>query len=112
MTPRSSPEGLCCASLRRCSLAGLAAALAIGATCSGAKAQDRAQAAPPCGGEAFARGAASRTLDGRTFVLDDGREIRLAAIEVPAIAAGAQPPAGAPAAKAAKDALAAILAGA
>ena len=29
------------------------------------------------------RGSASRVLDGRTFLLDDGREVRLAAIEVP-----------------------------
>ena len=36
-----------------------------------------------CGGETIAHGTASRIIDGRTFVLDDGREVRLAAIEVP-----------------------------
>jgi endonuclease YncB( thermonuclease family) len=41
------------------------------------------QAAHTCGGSEVARGTVSRILDGRTFVLDDGREIRLAAIEVP-----------------------------
>jgi len=38
-------------------------------------------AAWPCGGEEIARGAVSRVVDGRTFVLDDGREVRLAGIE-------------------------------
>jgi endonuclease YncB( thermonuclease family) len=41
------------------------------------------QAAHACGGNEIARGTVSRIVDGRTFVLDDGREIRLAAIEVP-----------------------------
>jgi endonuclease YncB( thermonuclease family) len=35
-----------------------------------------------CGGDEVARGTVSRVLDGRTFLLDDGREVRLAAIEV------------------------------
>lgn len=35
-----------------------------------------------CGGEEIARGTVSRIIDGRTFVLEDGREVRLAAIEV------------------------------
>jgi hypothetical protein len=48
-----------------------------------ATAQERPQTAFPCGGETIARGSASRFIDGRTFVLDDGREVRLAAIEVP-----------------------------
>jgi endonuclease YncB( thermonuclease family) len=48
-------------------------------------------------------------LDGRTFVLDDGREVRLAAIEVPAVAGppDAATPPQAPSAAAALDALAA-----
>jgi endonuclease YncB( thermonuclease family) len=75
----------------------------------GAAAQDRAQPAVSCGGEAFARGTASRIIDGRTFVLDDGREVRLAAIEVPQLSGerGA-----APGGTAARDALAGLLAGA
>ena len=36
-----------------------------------------------CGADEIGRGTVSRILDGRTFVLDDGREVRLAAIEVP-----------------------------
>jgi endonuclease YncB( thermonuclease family) len=64
------------------------------------------QSAPPCGGAEVARGTVSRIIDGRTFVLDDGREVRLAAIEVAPLpqAAAPAPPSGA----AAKDALAAL----
>jgi endonuclease YncB( thermonuclease family) len=35
-----------------------------------------------CGGDEIARGTVGKILDGRTFVLDDGREVRLAATEV------------------------------
>jgi endonuclease YncB( thermonuclease family) len=69
---------------------------------------DRAMAqeppTPACGGGEAARGTVSRIIDGRTFALDDGREVRLAAIEVPALpqATGSAPP------SAAKDALAAL----
>jgi endonuclease YncB( thermonuclease family) len=38
---------------------------------------------PPCGGDEIARTTVSRISDGRTFTLADGREVRLAAIEVP-----------------------------
>jgi endonuclease YncB( thermonuclease family) len=73
---------------------------------SGADAQERPQAAGACGAEVIARGTAKRALDGRTFVLDDGREVRLAAIEVPPFPAeeGA-----APGGAAARDALAVAL---
>lgn len=84
----------------------LAAALAVklGAVCgcSGALAQERPNAAPICGGDTIARGVAKHVIDGRTFTLDDGREIRLAAIEVPPFESGAAPAA---AARAALDAL-------
>jgi len=36
-----------------------------------------------CGAGEIGRGTVSRVIDGRSFVLDDGREVRLAAIEVP-----------------------------
>jgi endonuclease YncB( thermonuclease family) len=59
-----------------------------------------------CGGDEIARGTVRRILDGRTFELDDGREVRLAAIEVPTLA-GPREAAFAPkAATAALDALA------
>jgi endonuclease YncB( thermonuclease family) len=57
------------------------------AACSGnapARAMEQ-QAAHACGGNEVARGTVSRIVDGRTFVLDDGREIRLAGIEVPPV---------------------------
>jgi endonuclease YncB( thermonuclease family) len=37
----------------------------------------------PCGAGEIGRGTVSHVIDGRSFVLDDGREVRLAAIEVP-----------------------------
>jgi endonuclease YncB( thermonuclease family) len=80
----------------------LAAALAVKFAaligCSGAMAQE--QPAPACGGDVIIHGLARHAIDGRTFTLDDGREVRLAAVEVP-------PPEGGPgaAAKAALDAL-------
>ena len=62
------------------------------------------QAAHACGGNEIARGTVSRIVDGRTFVLDDGREIRLAAIEVPPMS----PPNNASAAPDGKAAAAAL----
>ena len=62
-----------------------------------------------CGGDEIARGRVSKILDGRTFVLEDGREVRLAAIEV-ASPAGPQDRA-APAGRAAAAALGSLAAG-
>ena len=59
----------------------------------------------PCGAEVMPAGRVDRIIDGRSFVLDDGREIRLAALEVPP--AGDASPAG----QAARAALASMLAG-
>ena len=92
----------------------LAAALitALEAVCGRAPAraeeqQADIQTAHPCGGGEIARGVVRNILDGRTFVLGDGREVRLAAIEVPALATpqGSAPSQGR-AAAAALDALA------
>jgi endonuclease YncB( thermonuclease family) len=47
-------------------------------------AQGAAKSVPasvPCGGEEIGRGSVGRVIDGYTFVLDDGREVRLAGIE-------------------------------
>ena len=82
--------------------AALAVKLAALCGCSGAIAQEQPNAAPICGGDVIARGVAKHVIDGRTFTLDDGREVRLAAIEVPPLEAGAAPGADA---KAALDAL-------
>jgi endonuclease YncB( thermonuclease family) len=47
-------------------------------------AEDR-PGAVACGTAEIARARVKRIVDGRTFVLDDGREVRLAAIEVPSL---------------------------
>jgi endonuclease YncB( thermonuclease family) len=87
----------------------------LGAACGGggcsAAAQDiRAPAA--CGGETVARAMVEHIVDGRTFVLSDGREVRLAGIVVPGLPTPGKSPFaaeasadGGTAAKAALDAL-------
>ena len=82
--------------------AALAVKLAAFCGCSGAIAQEQPNGTPICGGDVIARGVAKHVIDGRTFALDDGREVRLAAIEVPPFETGAAPAA---AARAALDAL-------
>jgi endonuclease YncB( thermonuclease family) len=63
--------------------AALAVKLAALCGCSGAMAQE--QPAPACGGgDVIAHGIARHAVDARTFTLDDGRDVRLAAVEVPA----------------------------
>jgi endonuclease YncB( thermonuclease family) len=94
--------------------AAVAAHLALMVGNLGAAAQEKPVRAPLCGGEAIARGAAGRVVDGRTFALEDGREVRLAAVEVPPLAALPESRTGeaAPGGAAARDALAALLGGA
>jgi endonuclease YncB( thermonuclease family) len=82
--------------------AALAVKLAALCGCSGAMAQEQPSAASACGGDVIAHGIARHIIDGRSFMLDDGREVRLAAIEVPPLETGAALDA---AAKAALDAL-------
>jgi endonuclease YncB( thermonuclease family) len=88
----------------------IAGAVAVVLTAPAAVAQVQTTAAVSTGNAssackltAVASGKVATVVDGRSFVLDDGREVRLAAIEVAALteAAGA----------AAKDALAALIAG-
>jgi endonuclease YncB( thermonuclease family) len=57
---------------------------------------------PPCGGPDVAHGIVDRVIDGGSFVLDDGREVRLAAVVVPSLDSAA--PSGAEA-RATLDAL-------
>ena len=85
--------------------AALTALLACG--CFGANAQERPQT-NACGGETIAQARAGRVIDGRTFALDDGREVRLAAIEVPPLPLPGETDA-APGGASARDALAALL---
>ncbi len=90
--------------------AAFAAGLAAACWCS-ASAQNASRGAVGCGGETLAQSAAARVLDGRTFLLEDGREVRLAGIEVPPLA-GSQGQSEAPGGSGARDALAALLSGA
>ncbi len=99
----------------KASAAAVAAELVAICACFGVRAQERpasAAATIGCGGDEVARGSVSRILDGRTFLLEDGREVRLAAIEVPLLLLAEEPDAGPPGGTAAKDALAGLLAGA
>jgi endonuclease YncB( thermonuclease family) len=60
-------------------------AASVGAACGAAPALATEQQQPSyaCGGGEIGHGTVSRIVDGRIFVLEDGREVRLAAIEVP-----------------------------
>ncbi len=89
-------------------MAALAAAVAVGEGFD-AVAEQQSQPSSACGSDIMARVTASRVSDGRTFVLADGREVRLAAIEVPPLS---QESGAAPNSAAARDGLAALLAGA
>jgi endonuclease YncB( thermonuclease family) len=83
-------------------------ALAAACCCPAVAQQQTVSPAPACGTGEVARGTVKSVIDGRTFALDDGREVRLAGIEVP------PPPHdddASPGGAAAKDALAALAAG-
>jgi endonuclease YncB( thermonuclease family) len=77
--------------------------------CPPALGQDKPPTAV-CGTAEIARATASHTIDGRTFVLGDGREVRLAGIEVPPLQQAPQPGAAA-GGMAARDALDALAGG-
>ncbi|MBV1697457.1 MAG: thermonuclease family protein [Hyphomicrobiales bacterium] len=88
----------------------VAAGLIVFGGCLSATAQQRPKPISVCTGTTLARGTAGRIVDGRTFTLDDGREVRLAAIEVPPLVPAGDAKA-APGGSAAKDALTGLLAG-
>jgi endonuclease YncB( thermonuclease family) len=77
---------------------------------SSAIAQQREELSSSCGAAEIARGTVSRVIDGRTFVLDGGSEVRLAGVEVPPLPLLDEASA-APGGAAAKDALAALAGG-
>jgi endonuclease YncB( thermonuclease family) len=91
--------------------AAFAAGFAMTCGCFGATAQEQPRSASACNGDTIAHGSASRIIDGRSFVLDDGREVRLAAIEVPPLPLS-QETDPAPGGTASRDALDALLVGA
>jgi endonuclease YncB( thermonuclease family) len=73
--------------------------------------QAAAADAPACGGEVIATAAVVRVIDGRTFVLDDGREVRLAGIDVAALPDADGPQSGETVGSRAKAALESVLGG-
>jgi endonuclease YncB( thermonuclease family) len=75
----------------------------------GAMAQERPQVPSVCRGDTIASGSAGRIIDGRTFALADGREVRLAAIEVPPLPVSPLESGPAPGGIEARDALATLL---
>src|SRR5271156_1037911 len=87
--------------------AALSAALVI--ACGDAVALAQQNPALACGGDEIAHGTVSRVIDARTFMLDDGHEVRLAAIEAPLVPP--QGPGAAPGAAAAKATLNALVGG-
>jgi len=68
-----------------------------------------AQAPRDCGGRSEASAEVARVIDGRSFLLADGREVRLAAIETPLAVPGDEDEARVQAALAAKAALETLL---
>ena len=64
---------------------GILGAIAAACGCGCAVAQDAAAPTFACGGDVIAEATVSGVIDGRTLLLDDGREVRLAAIEVPSL---------------------------
>jgi endonuclease YncB( thermonuclease family) len=93
-----------------CWLVGLCAPAYAAAT--GAPAQAPVTATTACQFEALATGKVAKVLDGRSFVLEDGREVRIAGIEVPPAPQPGETGARVTAGVNAKAALEAILAGA
>jgi endonuclease YncB( thermonuclease family) len=85
----------------------LAAAFTAAPTC----AQTSAAPETGCKLEAIGTGAARRVIDGRTFQLDDGQHVRLAAVEVPPMPLPGESGPKVKAGLAAKAALEALLAG-
>ncbi len=63
------------------SVAAVIVVLAHPAFCK-SRSREASRAADACKLEPFVRGRVGRVIDGRTFVLEDGRDVRLAAIEV------------------------------
>jgi endonuclease YncB( thermonuclease family) len=69
-----------------CAFAGAAALVSIETNVQAAM----PDAAPDCGGASMALGEVARVIDGKSFLLADGREVRLAAIESPPLSDAGQ----------------------
>jgi endonuclease YncB( thermonuclease family) len=92
-------------SLFRFGMGGWGPLILVGLLCSVTLEAHAQDVMSRCGGDPLPAGRVARIVDGRSFVLDDGREIRLASIEVPAMSDGS------PAGPAAEATLAAMLVG-
>ena len=91
------------------------AALVAGSMMAGLLPDSRAEGAPPtpataCQSELTGTGKVAAVIDGRSFVLDDGREVRIAAVEVPLLPAPGETGPAAEAGLAARAALMALVA--
>ena len=76
-----------------------------------ARADDLGPTALPCRPASVPAGQVAAVIDGRTFTLENGREVRLSAIEVPPLPPAAEPGRDGKAGLAAKTALEALIAG-
>jgi endonuclease YncB( thermonuclease family) len=92
-------------------LIGIAVPIAL-APASDGLGQGRALAPNSCRLEAIGAGKVGAVIDGRSFLLDDGREVRLPGIEVPLPPLAGEAGPRADAGNAARDALASMIAGA
>jgi endonuclease YncB( thermonuclease family) len=87
-----------------------ATTLACAAALAGVVADARsAVATPDCGGDGATTGEVARVIDGRSFLLADGREVRLAALETLLLLPGDEDDARVAAALAAKSALESVV---
>jgi endonuclease YncB( thermonuclease family) len=76
-----------------------------------ARADDAGPKVAPCRPASQSAGTVAAVIDGRTFTLENGREVRLSAIEVPPLPHAAEPGQDGKAGLAAKAALEALIAG-
>jgi endonuclease YncB( thermonuclease family) len=86
-------------------------AIGLAVSCTGLAGVGTAWGAPVCQLEAAGAARVTAVTDGRSFIIDDGREIRLAAIEVPHMPAHGETGAKASAGLAARGALEMMLVG-
>jgi endonuclease YncB( thermonuclease family) len=105
LTEACQPEASEAMSVERPALSAMAIALAATLTAADA----HAQAPRDCDGRSAGPAAVARVIDGRSFVLADGRDVRLAAIETVLPVPGDEDEARVAAALAAKAALEALL---
>lgn len=118
MTPHSPISVMFMNSLRhhhgvcqRVALPGVLAAVVLMPAAAARSESGAAAPAPPCQFEPIGTATGKSASDGRTFALADGREVRLAGIEVPALTRRGDDVAPFPTGQTAKAALEALIAG-